>query len=225
MSKQQTDNGAGDQRALSFTQAVKAGFNPSDYFVLEGAEFPQGEFLATLDFKVWTKKGDGIGCYFTLKGGQKIVLTAFLAVPKLIEGVVSRYNDWYAAHDCVVDMSRPDVGRPGRRFQIEIGATATNRPKWLRCEPVAPKKIKRAVKPRASSSVELPLSARTHNLLVGMVSRSHLKGEAISPEIIARFNKYEIRRLVGMGEKSFREVARWLKRHDLDFSSATQDQA
>lgn len=227
MSKKKTPENISDRRAFSFVQAVEAGYNPSEYFVHEGDDFPQGEFVATLDFKVWTKKAMGLGCYFTLKGGHKIVLTAFRVEPKLIDGVVSRYNGWYAAQDCVLDMSRPDMGRLGRRFLVEIGATATNRPKWLRCVPFVAvftrKNPARVV--RSSPAISLPLSTRTNNLLVGMISRSDLKGEPLSPEVVAKFSRHEIRRIVGMGEKSFREVARWLKRHELDFASLTADQA
>ncbi len=57
--------------------AVEKGLNPSDY-TYDPDLIPLGQFEATLDFKIWSKKVMGINCYFTEKNsGVKFQLTVY----------------------------------------------------------------------------------------------------------------------------------------------------
>ena len=62
---------------LSFNTAINSGFEPRDYS-WEKKDIPVGEYLAWLDFMIWSKKYMAINCYFTVKDvGAKIILSAY----------------------------------------------------------------------------------------------------------------------------------------------------
>ncbi|TKT84891.1 hypothetical protein [Dyadobacter frigoris] len=66
-----------NRNVLSWHQALDKGFNPSSY-PFETELVPQGEFPATLDFKIWAKKISGISCFFTRPEDQtKFQLTVY----------------------------------------------------------------------------------------------------------------------------------------------------
>jgi hypothetical protein len=61
---------------ISWQQALDQGYNPRDYSYHK-EDIPIGEYLATLDFKIWSKV-QGITIYFSkVDSNQKFQLTVF----------------------------------------------------------------------------------------------------------------------------------------------------
>ena len=130
---------------MSFGQAVEAGFDPSFY---EGTDVPEGAWTGRLDFKVWTKRGAGLSCYFTrvdgagdgaaggaAEGGgggapERYRLAAFRLHE---EGGVSKR---YTARDGAVDFSADDEAAPGDVFVLTVGRARTGNVRWASAEPV-----------------------------------------------------------------------------------------
>lgn len=66
-----------ESNVWGWNDVLREGRDLRDYQWQQGL-LPEGELLATLDLKVWTKAAFGISCYFTVKDtGQKIRLTLF----------------------------------------------------------------------------------------------------------------------------------------------------
>lgn len=62
---------------LSWNQALEQGLNPRDYSYRK-EDVPLGEYIASLDFKIWAKDATGVSCYFTkVDTDQKILLTVY----------------------------------------------------------------------------------------------------------------------------------------------------
>ena len=62
-----------EKRALSFTAALAAGFEPKNYDYLS---VPEGSWAGTLDLKAWGRSMS-LHCYFTTAAQQRYQLTAF----------------------------------------------------------------------------------------------------------------------------------------------------
>lgn len=62
---------------LSWNQPLEQGLSPRDYSYRK-EDVPSGEYIASLDFKIWAKDATGVSCYFTkVDSGQKILLTVY----------------------------------------------------------------------------------------------------------------------------------------------------
>jgi len=63
-------------KTLSWLQALDEGYNPRDYSYRK-EDIPIGEYVVTLDFKIWSKV-PGITCYFSKVGSnQRFQLTVY----------------------------------------------------------------------------------------------------------------------------------------------------
>ncbi|MEC5143196.1 hypothetical protein [Chitinophaga sp. 212800010-3] len=66
-----------DGNVQTFGEAIAAGCEPREY-LFDTAHLPTGTVQAFLDFKIWTKSGTGITCFFQEeKTGRKFRLTVF----------------------------------------------------------------------------------------------------------------------------------------------------
>ncbi|WP_143307249.1 hypothetical protein [Chitinophaga vietnamensis] len=66
-----------DGNVQTFNEAIAAGYEPSDY-LFDTAHLPIGTVRAFLDFKIWTKTGTGITCFFReAETEKKFRLTVF----------------------------------------------------------------------------------------------------------------------------------------------------
>ncbi|QJB29902.1 hypothetical protein HF329_00700 [Chitinophaga oryzae] len=66
-----------DGNVYTFNEAIAAGYEPRDY-LFDTAHLPTGTVHAYLDFKIWTKSGTGITCFFREdKTDKKFRLTVF----------------------------------------------------------------------------------------------------------------------------------------------------
>lgn len=62
---------------LSWNMALEENYEPRDYSYHK-EDIQEGEYLASLDFKIWSKKIPGITCYFTnQETDQKFQLTVY----------------------------------------------------------------------------------------------------------------------------------------------------
>lgn len=66
-----------DGNVHTFNEAIAAGCEPRDY-LFDTAHLPVGTIHAFLDFKIWTKGGTGITCFFREgKTDRRFRLTVF----------------------------------------------------------------------------------------------------------------------------------------------------
>ena len=62
---------------MSWNIALEENYEPRDYSYHK-EDIQEGEYLASLDFKIWSKKVSGITCYFTnQETNQKFQLTVY----------------------------------------------------------------------------------------------------------------------------------------------------
>lgn len=62
---------------MGFFPALEAGYEPKNYSFYK-QEVPIGNYLAKLDFMLWSKTFMAINCFFTIKdGGKKISLSVY----------------------------------------------------------------------------------------------------------------------------------------------------
>lgn len=62
---------------LGFFPALEAGYEPKNYSFYK-EDVPNGNYLAKLDFMLWSKTFMAINCFFTMKdSGQKISLSVY----------------------------------------------------------------------------------------------------------------------------------------------------
>ncbi|OFX83107.1 MAG: hypothetical protein A2W99_13275 [Bacteroidetes bacterium GWF2_33_16] len=65
------------RNVLSWNQALEKNYEPRDYS-FQKEDIQLGEFEASLNFKIWAKKVNGVTCYFTNKNDyQKFQLTVY----------------------------------------------------------------------------------------------------------------------------------------------------
>lgn len=65
------------RNVLSWRGAIDSGHQPKDYPYVADL-VPVGKYEAMLDFKIWSKKVNGIDCYFTRPStGMRFRLTVF----------------------------------------------------------------------------------------------------------------------------------------------------
>ncbi len=66
-----------ESNVLSWNTALERGYEPKLYpYTVD--HIPIGEYMATLDFKIWAKKAMAVCCYFTqADSGRKFQLTVF----------------------------------------------------------------------------------------------------------------------------------------------------
>jgi len=113
------------KRALSWDDAVDAGFRPDDY---QFKQLPIGRCIGALDWKIWGKT-PCLACYFTAEDGSRFRLTAFRARTGPGAG------HWYTAQDGLLDMSDVEV-MVGQRFHIESSVNGKGKPAWISVKPV-----------------------------------------------------------------------------------------
>ncbi|MBB6108694.1 hypothetical protein SAMN05421821_10271 [Mucilaginibacter lappiensis] len=65
-----------EKTVLGFKPALEAGFEPRNYSWSPDV-VPVGEYEATLDFMIWSKKHVAVDCYLTTGHGKQIRLTAY----------------------------------------------------------------------------------------------------------------------------------------------------
>lgn len=146
----------------SWTRAIEAGFDPGRY---EGHDVPEGAWVGRLDFKVWTKTGMGVSCYFTREddareGGRPgasegvrdrgaggasegASVDAPVDAPERYRLAAFRERDRsgrsgprYVARDGAVDFA-DDVAAPGDRFLVTVGRSRNGAVRWVAAEPLA----------------------------------------------------------------------------------------
>lgn len=115
-----------DTRALSWSQAIAMGFEPSDYSF---DPLPLGTWTATLDNKIWGKNMC-LGCYFTADDGRKFRLTAF----RCRDGTGA--GRWYTARDGQFDLSDKGI-KAGQRFALTTGVNGRGNQAWISATPIA----------------------------------------------------------------------------------------
>lgn len=65
------------RNVLSWNEALEENYEPRDYSY-QKEEIQIGEYPASLDFKIWSKKVNGITCYFTnQETNEKFQLTVY----------------------------------------------------------------------------------------------------------------------------------------------------
>lgn len=65
------------RNVLSWNEALEENYEPRDYSY-QKEDIQEGEYLASLDFKIWSKKVSGITCYFTnQETDKKFQLTVY----------------------------------------------------------------------------------------------------------------------------------------------------
>ncbi len=65
------------RNVLSWNEALEENYEPRDYSY-QKEDIQIGEYPASLNFKIWSKKVSGITCYFTnQESGKKFQLTVY----------------------------------------------------------------------------------------------------------------------------------------------------
>lgn len=150
--------GRGPSRALTHSRAgaAEAGLDVSGY---EGDAVPEGSWVGRLDFKVWTRTGVGVSCYFTReaeprggapdgpRGGALVGSPGGALGGPTVDapgGARGRYRlaafrasgggSRYTPRDGALDVS-DDTVAPGDRFVVTVGRTGGGRVSWLAARP------------------------------------------------------------------------------------------
>jgi len=109
----------------SFRKALNRGFNPREYTY---GPLPQGEWLGTLDAKIWGKSLNLV-CYFTSREGSKFCLSAFRV--RTGKGA----GKWYTPKDGNIDVSNEAI-RVGNEYKLHTGRNNRNNPAWYSIQEV-----------------------------------------------------------------------------------------
>jgi hypothetical protein len=84
------------RNVLSWNQALEENYEPRDYSYHK-EDIQEGEYLASLDFKIWSKKILGITCYLTnQETDQKFQLTVYR----------DKKDREYKLKDCEIDFTQ-----------------------------------------------------------------------------------------------------------------------
>ena len=146
---------------MSFDQALGAGLDPGLY---EGRDVPEGSWVGRLDYKVWTRSGGGLSCYFTrcytgagvgARGGasregdggasERASSSDAFGAPERYRLAAFRLRTGsgtakaYTAKDGAVDFA-DDAAAPGDRFVVGVGRSRTGGAKWVSAERVGPER-------------------------------------------------------------------------------------
>ena len=105
---------------MPWNEALEENYEPRDYSYHK-EDIQQGEYLASLDFKIWSKKVSGITCYFTnQETDQKFQLTVYRNTDRE-----------YKLKDCALDF----VECPGKSlYKINVGKNGKGNTKFIGAE-------------------------------------------------------------------------------------------
>lgn len=108
------------RNVLSWNEALEENYEPRDYSY-QKEDIQEGEYLVSLDFKIWSKKVTGITCYFTnQKTNQKFQLTVY------------RDKDGeYKLKDCEIDFAECPIEA---LYKINVGKNNKGNIKFIAAE-------------------------------------------------------------------------------------------
>lgn len=108
------------RNVFSWNEALKEKQEPKNYSYHK-EDIQEGEYLASLDFKIWSKKVNGITCYFTnQETGEKFQLTVY------------RNEDTeYKLNDCEIDIAECPTEA---LYKINVGKNNKGNIKFIAAE-------------------------------------------------------------------------------------------